>query len=87
MAGYVLRENGILKPMAFHNWAEFYLLDEQGEGHWIPAHTAAYSWFGWTGAHELVIQKGDNIRPPHNRKVPKRYLANHLTGSATMSAV
>ena len=24
MAGYVLRENGILKPMAFHNWAEFY---------------------------------------------------------------
>jgi hypothetical protein len=51
-----------------HNWAEFYLLDHQGEGHWIPAHTAAYSWFGWTGAHELVIQKGDNIRVPEKHK-------------------
>jgi hypothetical protein len=51
-----------------HNWAELYLLDEQGEGHWIPAHTSAYSWFGWTGAHELVIQKGDNIRVPEKHK-------------------
>ena len=32
-----------------HNWAEFYLTDREGEGHWIPAHTACYSWFGWTG--------------------------------------
>ena len=31
-----------------HNWAEFYLTDDQGEGHWIPAHTACYHWFGWT---------------------------------------
>ena len=51
-----------------HNWAEFYLADEKGEGHWIPAHTACYSWFGWTGAHELVLQKGDRIVHPqkHN---------------------
>ena len=47
-----------------HNWAEFYLVDEAGKGHWIPAHTSCYSWFGWTGAHELVLQKGDNIRIP-----------------------
>jgi hypothetical protein len=47
-----------------HNWAEFYLIDEQGEGHWIPAHTACYFWFGWTGAHELVLQKGDRLRMP-----------------------
>ena len=50
-----------------HNWAEFYLVDTEGKGHWIPAHTAAYSWFGWTGAHELVIQKGDNLRVPEKR--------------------
>lgn len=30
----------------------------------LPAHTACYFWFGWTGAHELVLQKGDRIRPP-----------------------
>ena len=31
-----------------HNWAEFYLADKEGTGHWIPAHTACYFWFGWT---------------------------------------
>ena len=54
-----------------HNWAEFFLVDEEESGHWIPAHTACYSWFGWTGAHELVLQKGDNIRVPEKRK-PQR---------------
>jgi len=47
-----------------HNWAEFYLKDFEGNGHWIPAHTSCYSWFGWTGAHELVIQKGDKVEIP-----------------------
>lgn len=45
-----------------HNWAEIGLYDHDGNQHWIPVHTAAYSWFGWTGAHELVLQKGDRIR-------------------------
>jgi len=60
-----------------HNWAEFYLQDEAGRGHWIPAHTAAYSWFGWTGAHELVIQKGDNVFVPEKRQ-PVRLLPDWL---------
>ncbi len=51
-----------------HNWAEFYLTDNDGKGHWIPAHTACYSWFGWNGAHELVIQKGDRVSVPEERK-------------------
>jgi hypothetical protein len=58
-----------------HNWAEFYLVDSAGDGHWIPAHTAAYSWFGWTGAHELVIQKGDKLYAPEKRQ-PQRLLAD-----------
>lgn len=58
-----------------HNWAEFFLVDSDGKGHWIPAHTAAYSWFGWTGAHELVIQKGDNLFVPEKRQ-PQRLLAD-----------
>ena len=55
-----------------HNWAEFYLTDKDGKGHWIPAHTACYFWFGWTGVHELVLQKGDRIRLPErsNKAVP-----------------
>lgn len=56
-----------------HNWAEFHLVDEEGTGHWIPAHTACYPWFGWTGVHELVIQKGDRMIPAHARG-PQRLL-------------
>ena len=51
-----------------HCWAEFCLLDKEGVPHWIPAHTAAYDWFGWTGAHELVLQKGDRIWQPGSDK-------------------
>jgi len=47
-----------------HSWAEFCLFDEEGIACWIPAHTAAYPWFGWTGAHELVLQKGDRVHMP-----------------------
>ena len=51
-----------------HNWAEFYLTDHDGKGHWIPAHTACYSWFAFNGAHELVLQKGDRLMLPERRK-------------------
>ena len=51
-----------------HNWVEFYLEDNDGQGHWIPAHVSAYSWWGWTGAHELVLQKGDRIYVPQQHK-------------------
>lgn len=58
-----------------HNWAEFCLNDEQGQPQWIPAHTSCYQWFGWTGAHELVLQKGDRIFVPEKRQ-PQRLLAD-----------
>jgi hypothetical protein len=52
-----------------HNWAEFCLVDEYTEEQWIPVHTACYFWFGWTGVHELVIQKGDRIHVPERGKL------------------
>lgn len=60
-----------------HNWAEFYLLDQDGKGHWIPSHTSCYSWFGWTGAHEMVLQKGDNVVIPEKR-APERLLTDWM---------
>ncbi len=51
-----------------HNWSEFYLTDDKGQGHWIPVHTACYGWFGWTGAHELVLQKGDRVHVPEQHR-------------------
>lgn len=52
-----------------HVWAEFFLSDHNGKGHWIPVHTAAYPWFGWTGAHEVVLHKGDRIRIPEQHRL------------------
>ncbi|QDU95728.1 transglutaminase-like domain-containing protein [Lignipirellula cremea] len=60
-----------------HNWAEFYLQDESGYGHWIPAHTSCYSWFGWTGAHELILQKGDSVPIPEKSK-PERLMSDWM---------
>lgn len=51
-----------------HNWAEFCLKNESGEPIWIPAHTSAYTWFGWTGVHEVILQKGDRIPFPEKRE-------------------
>ena len=55
-----------------HNWSEMYLTDKDGKGHWLPVHTACYFWFGWTGAHELVIQKGDRLHIPDRGSRPFR---------------
>ena len=51
-----------------HAWAECCLYDLEGQPCWIPVHTAAYNWLGWTGAHELVLQKGDRIELPNNKR-------------------
>ena len=50
-----------------HVWAEFWLRDHENRPYWIPAHTSGYTWFGLTGAHELVMQKGEGIRVPEKR--------------------
>lgn len=52
-----------------HNWSEIYLHDLKGKGHWIPVHTSCYPWFGWVGAHELVLQKGDRVRVPERHSI------------------
>lgn len=58
-----------------HNWSEIYLTDQSGQGHWVPVHTGCYQWLGWTGVHELVIQKGDRVTPPHEKR-PQRLLGD-----------
>ncbi len=64
-----------------HCYPEFYLLDGKGKGHWFPCQAAGTRAFGEIPEYRPVLQKGDNVRPPYNRRVPKRYLANHLTGT------
>ena len=68
-----------------HNWSEFFLVDHEGNGHWIPVHTACYGWFGWTGVHELVIQKGDRVKVPEQRAT-FRLLEDWLRSTGRMPA-
>lgn len=64
-----------------HAWAEMYLTDNDGQGHWLPVHTACYFWFGWNGAHELVLQKGDRLLTPERGKKQLRLIDDWLQWS------
>ena len=64
-----------------HCYAEFYLEDDQGEGHWFPCQAAGAREFGGISELRPILQKGDNFRPPKNSKQRQRYMSEYLTGS------
>ncbi len=64
-----------------HTYPEFYLVDDQGQGHWFPCQAAGSREFGGMTEFRPILQKGDNFRPPHNQRDRQRYLAEHLTGT------
>ena len=63
-----------------HCYPEFYLEDDQGEGHWFPCQAAGTRAFGEMPDHRPILQKGDNFRSPSNRRERKRYLPETLDG-------
>lgn len=69
-----------------HCYPEFYLLDDDGKGHWFPCEIDGTRSFGGISETRPILQKGDNFRPPYNRKDRQRYLAEYLTGSGTPKA-
>ncbi len=64
------------------SYAEFYLLDKKGEGHWLPCSPAGTKAFGEMLDTKPVLGKGDNFRPPYGGKEPQRYIKEFLTGAA-----
>lgn len=64
-----------------HCYPEFYLEDEEGKGHWFPCQAAGSREFGGITETRPVLQKGDDFRPPWDRRDRQRYLAEHLTGA------
>ena len=64
-----------------HCYPEFYLEDKDGKGHWFPCQAAGSREFGGITETRPVLQKGDNFRPPWNRRERQRYLAEHLVGA------
>jgi len=61
-------------------YAEFYLHDADGKGHWFPCQVAGTREFGGMSDHRPILQKGDNIRVPDEQKDPQRFVAEFLTG-------
>ena len=62
-----------------HCYPEFYLQDQEGEGHWIPCQAAGTRAFGDMPELRPILQKGDNFKVPEKTK-PQRYVAEFLTG-------
>lgn len=62
-----------------HCYPEFYLVDNEGQGHWIPCQAAGTRDFGNMPEFRPVLQKGDNFTVPEKKK-PQRYVAEFLTG-------
>jgi hypothetical protein len=68
------RANKIPSRMVFVDgtqYAEFYLEDQDGNGHWFPANVVGVREFGEISEPRVVLQKGDNVRVPGEPKALK----------------
>lgn len=69
------------------SYPEFYLVDDEGQGHWYPCQLTSPAPFGTIPDALPIWQKGDNFRSPSNPREAVRYLPSHLTASGTAPTV
>ena len=65
-------------------YAEFYLEDEKGNGHWYPCQVAGRREFGSNAEPRIIQQKGDNIKVPEKENRQK-FCAEFVGWSGTAS--
>lgn len=63
-----------------HCYAEFYLEDETGAGHWYPIESAGSRAFGEMPLGRVILQKGDNFRVPERPKDRLFYATDFMVG-------
>jgi len=66
-----------------HCYPEFYLLDDEGKGHWFPCQAAGSRAFGAMPDPRPVLQKGDNllvVDAQTKKKTRARFLPETLAG-------
>ena len=66
-----------------HCWAEFYLEDAQGTGHWYPAQVAGNEALGVSSsaqAMQPILQKGDAFSLPESPRETTRYVKEIFAG-------
>lgn len=61
-----------------HCYAEFYLVDAEGNGFWFPCQPAGDKEFGEMSFQYVILQKGDSFSFPGDRK-KYRYLPQQIT--------
>jgi hypothetical protein len=64
-----------------HCYAEFYLVDDEGQGHWFPSEPAGDRSFGGTSDVRPILQKGDNFKNPENPKEKLRWVKEYFHAS------
>jgi hypothetical protein len=69
-----------------HCYAEFYLEDETGQGHWFPCQTAGTRQFGGIDEVRPVLQKGDNFKNPEDTKEKLRWVREYFHASGKGSS-
>ena len=68
-----------------HSYPEFYLEDDEGEGHWFPCQVSGARAFGEMPETRVILQKGDNFRIPETKQL-RRYVAVQLKAAAVRGA-
>ena len=63
-------------------YAEFYLLDDEGRGHWFACQVVGARSFGGIAEQRPILQKGDNFRDPDRPGETLRLVNEHLKGAA-----
>ncbi len=68
-----------------HTYPEFYLEDENADGHWFPCQAAGTYEFGSMTEARPILQKGDRFRAPNSsayvRYVQPTFAARNMQGS------
>jgi hypothetical protein len=69
------------------SYPEFYLTDDEGEGHWYPCRLMEPCLFGGTSDVGPIWQKGDNFRSPDAPREALRYLPSKLSANTNKPQV
>ena len=65
-----------------HCYPEFYLVDGDVKGYWIPCQSAGSRAFGGIPEHRPILQKGDNFTDPMRPTEHLRYVSEFVKGTA-----
>ncbi len=64
-----------------HCYAEFYLEDDDGKGHWFPCQPAGVRSFAASDDLRPILQKGDNFKNPENLKERQRFVTEYFAAA------